>query len=177
MEQGRDGSKSDQSGSPKHTVSSPRQASKGSKADRRERARGLLVIDILALTLGDEARRGEIYALSQVAGYQRKALLFIAMEDNSHLTYTEIQPDFDGCRIAPFLRNAVAHFSQLGMQIRYFLTDRGTPYTSIPVAEACLELGVRHLTCKQIEQKARIERCWNQLNRQLEHLEAFRPKK
>lgn len=43
-----------------------------------------------------------------------------------------------------FLRDAVAYYAGLGVQIEQLLTDNGSAFRSKDFAQACKQLGIRH---------------------------------
>ncbi len=70
--------------------------------------------------------------------------LFVAIDDHSRVSFTQMQPsEGKACAIA-FLIAAVRYFAGLGVTIRRVLTDNGPAFRSKAFAQASRELGLRH---------------------------------
>ena len=74
------------------------------------------------------------------AGWQT---LFVAIDDNSRVAFTDLYPDETKGSATQFLENAVAYYRSLGVRIRRLLTDNGKAFHSYQFAEACSRLGIR----------------------------------
>jgi transposase len=59
--------------------------------------------------------------------------------------YVEVLPDEKGASAAGFLRRAVDWLAPMGVTVERVLSDNGACYLSRVHAEACRELGIRHL--------------------------------
>jgi len=70
--------------------------------------------------------------------------LFVAIDDHSRIGFTDMYPDEGKESAVQFLRNAVAYFASLGVQVKRLLTDNGNAFRAKVFAAACSELGVRH---------------------------------
>ena len=68
--------------------------------------------------------------------------VFVAVDDNSRVAFTQVYPDETGRSAAAFLRAAGAYFDTLGVPIQRVLTDNGKAFYSASFAEACLERGI-----------------------------------
>jgi len=68
--------------------------------------------------------------------------VFVAVDDNSRVAFTEVYPDETGQSAAAFLRAAVRYFETLGVPIQRVLTDNGKAFYSASFAAACLEQGI-----------------------------------
>jgi transposase InsO family protein len=69
----------------------------------------------------------------------------VCVDDATRLAYVEVLADEQAPAVAGFLRRAVAHFAAHGVRVERVLTDNGPGYRSDLHAEACAELGIRHL--------------------------------
>jgi transposase InsO family protein len=69
----------------------------------------------------------------------------VCVDDATRLAYVEVLPDEKGATAAAFLRRAVAWFEGMGITVERVLSDNGPCYVSDAHAEACAELGMRHL--------------------------------
>jgi transposase InsO family protein len=69
----------------------------------------------------------------------------VAVDDATRLAYVEVLENERGRTAAGFLRRAVAWFAERGVSVERVMTDNGSPYVSAVHAEACRELGLRHL--------------------------------
>ena len=68
--------------------------------------------------------------------------VFVAVDDNSRIAFTQVYPDETGQSAAAFLRAATKYFETLGVPIQRVLTDNGKAFYSASFAEACLERGI-----------------------------------
>ena len=69
----------------------------------------------------------------------------VCVDDATRLAYVEVLPDEKGDTAAGFLRRAVAWLKGMGVTVERVLSDNGACYRSRTHAQACRELGVRHL--------------------------------
>jgi transposase InsO family protein len=69
----------------------------------------------------------------------------VCVDDATRLAYVEVLSDEKGKTAAGFLRRAVAWFASMGITVERVLSDNGSCYRSNAHAEACRELGMRHL--------------------------------
>jgi transposase InsO family protein len=69
----------------------------------------------------------------------------VCVDDATRLAYVEVLVDEKGATAAGFLRRAVAWFKEMGIGVERVLSDNGSCYRSAIHAEACAELGMRHL--------------------------------
>ena len=69
----------------------------------------------------------------------------VCVDDATRLAYVEVLADEKGATAAGFLRRAVAWFKGMGIKVERVLSDNGACYRSDIHAEACAELGMRHL--------------------------------
>jgi transposase InsO family protein len=70
--------------------------------------------------------------------------LFVAIDDHSRVSFTDLYPDETKGHAMQFLENAVAYYQSLGVRVRRLLTDNGPAFRSKPFAAACDRLGIRH---------------------------------
>jgi transposase InsO family protein len=92
-------------------------------------------------------RRGQLKVSRE--GRQRRAtgweFVHVCVDDATRLAYVEVLPDEKGATAAGFLRRAVAWLRGMGVEVERVLSDNGSCYRSRVHAEACSELGMRHL--------------------------------
>jgi transposase InsO family protein len=92
-------------------------------------------------------RRGQVKV--SVDGAHRRAtgweFVHVCVDDATRLAYVEVLGDEKGVTAAGFLRRAVAWFGGMGITVERVLSDNGSCYRSRVHAEACRELGMRHL--------------------------------
>jgi transposase len=69
----------------------------------------------------------------------------VCVDDATRLAYVEVLGDEKGATAAGFLRRAVSWFKGMGITVERVLSDNGACYRSGAHAEACRELGMRHL--------------------------------
>lgn len=84
------------------------------------------------------------------AGADRKRVtgwefVHVCVDDATRLAYAEVLPDEKGKTAGAFLRRATAWFASMGVAVERVLSDNGACYRSEVHAEACAELGLRHL--------------------------------
>jgi transposase InsO family protein len=69
----------------------------------------------------------------------------VCVDDATRLAYVEVLGDEKGPTAAGFLRRATEWFNSMGIAVERVLSDNGACYRSRAHAEACSELGMRHL--------------------------------
>jgi transposase InsO family protein len=69
----------------------------------------------------------------------------VCVDDATRLAYAEVLFDEKGSTDAGFLRRAAAWFASMGISIEAVMNDNGACYLSRAHADACAELGLRHL--------------------------------
>jgi DNA-binding transcriptional ArsR family regulator len=84
------------------------------------------------------------------AGGPRKGVtgwefVHVCVDDATRLAYVEVLPNEKGATAAAFLRRAVNWFKGMGITVERVMSDNGSCYRSTVHAEACRELGMRHL--------------------------------
>jgi transposase InsO family protein len=89
-----------------------------------------------------QARRRASGELVGIAGWE---FVHICVDDATRLAYAEVLPDERGPTAAAFLRRAVAWFRSFGVSVERVMSDNGSCYRSTIHAQACRELGLRHL--------------------------------
>jgi transposase InsO family protein len=92
-------------------------------------------------------RRGQVKASRdgrwrRVTGWE---FVHVCVDDATRLAYVEVLDDEKGATAAGFLRRAVAWLASMGVSVERVLSDNGACYRSTLHAEACRELGMRHL--------------------------------
>jgi len=68
----------------------------------------------------------------------------LAIDDHSRVAFARLKPDEGAQSCAEFLREAVAFYAGLGVQVQRVMTDNGTGYKRVFEA-ACAAVGVRHI--------------------------------
>jgi transposase InsO family protein len=83
------------------------------------------------------------------AGVRRNTVgwefVHVCVDDATRLAYVEVLEDERGQTAAGFLRRAVAWLASMGIEVERVMSDNGSCYRSHVHAEACRELGLRHL--------------------------------
>ena len=69
----------------------------------------------------------------------------VCVDDATRLAYVEVLADERGQTAAGFLRRAVQWFAGMGITVERVMSDNGACYVSNAHADACRELGIRHL--------------------------------
>lgn len=69
--------------------------------------------------------------------------LYVAIDDHSRLAFTALLPNEKAASAAAFLRQAVAYFAHLGIQVRRVMTDNGPCFCSILFAQSCRDLALK----------------------------------
>jgi len=69
----------------------------------------------------------------------------VCVDDATRLAYVEVLADERGPTAAGFLRRAVQWFAGMGIAVERVMSDNGACYVSNAHADACRELGIRHL--------------------------------
>jgi transposase InsO family protein len=70
--------------------------------------------------------------------------LYVAIDDHSRIAFTALLPDEKATSSSNFLRQAVAYFAHLGIQVRRVMTDNGPCFCSTLSAQAGGDLQLRH---------------------------------
>jgi transposase InsO family protein len=78
---------------------------------------------------------------SSGAGWE---FLFVAIDDHARIGFTDMYPDEAKVNAVQFLRNAVAYYKSLGVQVKRLLTDNGGAFRSKDFAQACANFKIRH---------------------------------
>jgi transposase InsO family protein len=86
--------------------------------------------------------RGTAAERRRVTGWE---FVHVCVDDATRLAYVEVLPDEKGATAAGFLRRAVAWLRRMGVTVERVLSDNGACYRSGAHAQACRELGIRHL--------------------------------
>lgn len=69
--------------------------------------------------------------------------LFVAIDDHARIGFTDMYPDETKASAVQFMRNAVAYYQSLGVQVKGLLTDNGGAFHSKDFAQTCTELSVK----------------------------------
>jgi transposase InsO family protein len=84
---------------------------------------------------------GDQSVRSRGAGWE---FLFVAIDDNARIGFSQLHSDERVASAVQFLRNAVAYYASLGVSIRRLLTDNGGAFRSKQFAKACRQLNIKH---------------------------------
>ena len=79
---------------------------------------------------------------SDGAGYE---FAHVAIDDHSRVARIDILPDERKESAITALRRTVAYFKNLGVTVDRIMTDNGSCYRAKPFANACRQLGIRHI--------------------------------
>ena len=77
-----------------------------------------------------------------VAGWE---FVHVAIDDHSRLAYVEVLTDEKTTTAVGFLKRAVEFYAGYGVNVERVMTDNGSAYVSHLHAQACRQLGLRHL--------------------------------
>jgi transposase InsO family protein len=67
----------------------------------------------------------------------------VAIDDDSRIAFSQVQPDERGSSAVAFLLAAVTYYASLGIPIRRVLTDNGACYRSADFRDACRQFRIR----------------------------------
>jgi len=114
--------------------------------NRYERSRPgeLIHIDVKKLGRFGVAGKRQVGRRHASRGYGWECC-HVCVDDATRLAYVEVLPDERGETAVGFLRRAIAWFAERGVAVERVMTDNGSPYVSAVHANACRELGIRHL--------------------------------
>ena len=87
-------------------------------------------------------RRPRHWRARGTAGWE---FVHVAVDDATRLAHAEVLADESPETAVAFLRRAIERFSSFGVRVERVMTDNGNPYRSTLHAEACRELGIKHL--------------------------------
>lgn len=119
--------------------------------NRYERSRPGELIHTDVKKLGRIGRRGAGHRATGDRGLGHRSrgagweFVHVCVDDATRLAYAEVLPDEKGETAAGFLRRAAAWFATLGVRVEAVMSDNGSCYRSGAHAEACADLGLRHL--------------------------------
>ena len=71
--------------------------------------------------------------------------LFVAIDDHARIGFTDMYPEESKDNAVQFLNNTVAYLRSLGITTQRVMTDNGSAFRSKRFAQACAELGLRHI--------------------------------
>lgn len=123
----------------------------GDPLPRYERARPGELVHVDVKKLGRIPDGGGHKALGRAVGSPNKdcrtgagwAYLLTALDDHSHLAYTEDLPDETAPTCAAFLRRATAWFASTGVTEERVLTDNAWAYSKNTWRQTCHDLGIQ----------------------------------
>ena len=78
---------------------------------------------------------------SRGAGWE---FLFVAVDDHSRVSFTDLYPDERKGSAMQFLENTIAYLRSLGVSVRGILTDNGSAFRSKQFRQTCARLGLKH---------------------------------
>ena len=82
---------------------------------------------------------------SQAAGWE---YAHVAIDDHSRIARADIFPDQKKESAVAFLFETIAYFKSLGVTVERVMTDNGSCYLSKAFANACKQLGIKHIKIK-----------------------------
>ncbi len=71
--------------------------------------------------------------------------LYVAIDDHSRMAYVAMMPNEKAVSADHFLRQAVAYFARLGIQVRRVMTDNGPCFCSDRFRDTCRQFQMRHI--------------------------------
>ena len=116
--------------------------------NRYERARPgeLIHVDVKKLV---RIKRGAGHRVTGKRTHQAKGagweFVHVCVDDATRLAYVEVLANEQGRTAAGFLERAARWFASMGIAVERVMSDNGPCYRSFAHAEACKELGIRHL--------------------------------
>ena len=84
---------------------------------------------------------GDRHDSTRGAGWE---FLFVAVDDHSRVSFTDLYPDEGKASAVQFLENTIAYYQSLGVHVQRILTDNGSAFRSKAFGEACARLGLKH---------------------------------
>lgn len=78
------------------------------------------------------------------AGRAGWEFLFVAIDDHSRISFTDLYPDERKPSAVQFLQHTVAYYRCLGVHVQRVLTDNGSAFRSKAFKEACAALNLKH---------------------------------
>ncbi len=114
----------------------------------REHPGDLIHIDIKKLGRFDKIGHrmsGDRQSKSYAVGWE---YVHVCIDDNSRVAFTQIKPDEKKQSAIAFLRASFAYYEKLGVKVERVMTDNGSCYRSRDFAQACEQLGLRHIRTK-----------------------------
>ena len=79
---------------------------------------------------------------SRGAGWE---FVHVCIDDASRIAFSQILPNEKRQSAVAFLKAAVAYYASLGVAIARVMTDNGSCYRSKAFAQACRDLGLKHI--------------------------------
>jgi transposase InsO family protein len=117
--------------------------------NRYERARPGELVHIDVKKLGRIERPGHRVTGRHPGHYRSRGAgweyVHVCVDDCTRIAHVEVLSDERPETAVGFLRRAVAAFRAYGIRVERLMTDNGNPYRSRLHAQACRELGIRHL--------------------------------
>jgi len=111
----------------------------------REHLGELLHIDTKRLGRFDRVGHRVTRKRSHGSRKQGFEFVFVATDDASRLSYSQIFADERSEAACTFLRNAVAWFARMNVRIERVMTDNGSPFRSRAWRHLCVSMNVRHI--------------------------------
>ncbi len=111
----------------------------------REHPGELIHIDIKKLGRFDKIGHrmtGDRQSKSYAVGWE---YVHVCIDDNSRVAFTQIKPDEKKQSAIAFLKASFAYYAKLGVKVERVMTDNGSCYRSRDFAQACEQLGLRHI--------------------------------
>jgi transposase InsO family protein len=91
---------------------------------------------------GERTRQSNPRSRAAAPGWE---FVHIAIDDHSRLAFSQVMSDEKQASAVAFLQAAVQHYRRLGIKAARVMTDNGSCYKSRTFAEACRQLGIKHI--------------------------------
>jgi len=111
----------------------------------RERPGDLLHLDVKKVRQFDYTGRHYIDAGGRRQRGAKLECIHVCVDDHSRYAYVEVLPRENGITSGEFLKRAVAHFKELGVQCREIMTDNGSAYCGNAFAGYVAAMGLKHI--------------------------------
>lgn len=79
--------------------------------------------------------------------------VFVVIDDHSRLAHAAIFPSERDVSATAFLRKAPNYYQRFGVRVQRLVTDNGSCFRSKFFAEACRQLGIKHIKTKRYTPK------------------------
>jgi transposase InsO family protein len=112
---------------------------------RHERDRPGELLHIDTKKLGRIEKVGHRIAGNPAIRSRAPEFAFVCIDDRSRVSFAQMAAGERKRTAAQFLRNAVAYYRHLGVEVERVMTDNGPAFRSRNFAQVCEEFGIRHI--------------------------------